>query len=248
MDQLPPCSALPQKAMSAASQHHPHHWGTSVLMQAFPSLHCLLPPTNQQSPSSTPSASNGDGQPQTGPSRCVLGTGGGAKGGQSQPAGIGVSSIAAEEIVGVLPAGEQPSTSHCGRKSRVRTKANPRVSHSPLHPCTAQTPAAPPALNAPPPKLSQVSPTPRTLVPRCQRSPAHSLTHPNAFPTLCCESPAPFRAPPAPACPHTPPDSPTTTPGLTPQLPGAGLDAVGEPGLAALKHGGGKLRGSGGKR
>lgn len=180
MDQLPPCSALPQKAMSAASQHHPHHWGTSVLMQAFPSLHCLLPPTNQQSPSSTPSASNGDGQPQTGPCRCVLGTGGGAKGGQSQPAGIGVSSIAAEEIVGVLPAGEQPSASHCGRKSRVRTKANPRVSHSPLHPCTAQTPAAPPALNAPPPKLSQVSPTPRTschAVSAAQLTPSRTPTH-----------------------------------------------------------------------
>lgn len=168
-----------------------------------------------------------------------------------------MSGIAAEEIISVLPAGEQPSTSHCGRKSGVRTKGNPSVHlHTNTSPQTphlhaaahGHKPIVSSSLNtSPTPMCPSVSPTQHTLVPHCvsapRLTPTRTPTHPHTSPTLRCEYPTPFHVPPTPACLHTPQDSPMNPPappGLTPQLPGAGLDAVGEPGLAALKHGGGE--------
>lgn len=111
----------------------------------------------------------------------MLATGGGTKGGQSQPAGIGVSGIAAEEIISVLPAGEQPSASHCGRKSGVRTKGNPSVHlHTDTSPQTphlhaaahGHKPIVSSSLNtSPTPMCPSVSPTQHTLVPHCVSAP-----------------------------------------------------------------------------
>lgn len=159
--------------------------------------------------------------------------GGGDSWGEEQPEGVRVGGIAAEEVVSILPAGEQPPASHCRRKNRgeddgrqpsvcphtPRHRQNPICPHIALntHPQHQRISTHPNTFPRTPHCVPPHTPCPHTPsrcphIPHCVH-PQPSVPHPPCCPPLTPTNyciPIPQCAPIPPMCPPAPQDSPHT--------------------------------------